>query len=242
MRKRIVTTLIALISIFCIALISACENESTSKLEKITLDVTEVTLTVGETKQVIASLTPEDVEGVTVEWSSSNTAVATVNDGLITAVAEGTATITAKADGQSATCAVTVNPASSASVDVEGKTFICTKAEVEKTPGSILDDGIFEQMKNPENPFFKIYENSYYSFKAGGEFEILINETGVQITQQKSFNGTYTQDGNIINIVLNQPDETTSPATATVDGDNLIFYMDTGMGYALILTLEPVTE
>jgi hypothetical protein len=45
----------------------------------------------------------------TITWSSSNTAVATVNNGVVTAVGPGTATITASADGISAAAAITVN-------------------------------------------------------------------------------------------------------------------------------------
>ena len=48
------------------------------------------------TSQLTATVTPDTVTDKTVTWSSSNTAVATVNaNGLVTAVAQGTATITA---------------------------------------------------------------------------------------------------------------------------------------------------
>lgn len=43
-----------------------------------------------------------------ISWSSSNTSVATVSSGTITAVGPGTATITATVDGKSLTCALTV--------------------------------------------------------------------------------------------------------------------------------------
>ncbi|PYP18109.1 MAG: hypothetical protein DMD52_02690 [Gemmatimonadetes bacterium] len=69
----------------------------------------------GFTVQLTA--TPEDANGAplsgrTVTWSSDNTAVATVNgSGLVTAVAAGSATITATSEGKSGTAAVTVTPA-----------------------------------------------------------------------------------------------------------------------------------
>lgn len=67
----------------------------------------------------------------TVTWSTSDSSVATVSNGLITAKAEGTATITAKCSNVSATCKVTVNKAT-ASVSIShtsatvtaGKTFL----------------------------------------------------------------------------------------------------------------------
>ena len=55
-------------------------------------DKTSLTLIVGETGQVKA-----DQEGVT--WASTNTAVATIENGVVTAVAPGSAKITASKDG-----------------------------------------------------------------------------------------------------------------------------------------------
>ena len=74
----------------------------------ISLDITEKELLEGETQQLTATVEPSDATDKTVTWSTSNNKVATVAGGLITAVAEGQATITASAGGKEATCAVTV--------------------------------------------------------------------------------------------------------------------------------------
>ncbi len=71
----------------------------------ITLNKTTATVKVGET----VTLTATPAEGVT--WSSSDTAVATVANGVVTGVAAGTATITATDGTNSATCTVTVTAA-----------------------------------------------------------------------------------------------------------------------------------
>ena len=74
----------------------------------------------GNTAQVSAALADANgvaVTGVTVSWSSSNTAVATVSSGgLVTLVKQGTATIKASAGGVTATIGATVNAAPVASV------------------------------------------------------------------------------------------------------------------------------
>ena len=69
-----------------------------------------VTLYIGESATISATVSPNNATDKNVTWSSSNNSIATVDNGKIIAVAEGTATITAKASGgQTATCTVTVN-------------------------------------------------------------------------------------------------------------------------------------
>lgn len=74
---------------------------------QLTLDKTELELLTVE-GQNTATLTPKYVEGATFEWSSSDESVATVSNGVVTAVGDGTATITCYSDGKQATCVVTV--------------------------------------------------------------------------------------------------------------------------------------
>ena len=74
----------------------------------ITLDQTAATLTEGESVTLVATVSPADATDQTVTWETSDAAVATVENGVVTAVAAGTATITAKAGEHSATCVVTV--------------------------------------------------------------------------------------------------------------------------------------
>ena len=93
-------------------------------VEGITLNATEQTLTEGETFALTASVTPENATNKSLAWTSSDENVATVDaNGLVTAVKEGTTTITAKAnDGSnaSAQCTITVK---AAVVLVEGITL-----------------------------------------------------------------------------------------------------------------------
>ena len=65
-------------------------------------------LTVGATVTLTATITPDNATDKTVTWSSSDSGIATVAGGLVTGVAAGSATITAKAGDKTATCAVTV--------------------------------------------------------------------------------------------------------------------------------------
>ena len=82
------------------------------KVTGVTLDKNTLALFPGESDALTATVAPENATDKTVTWSSDNEKVATVNGGTVTAVAPGTATITATTTdgGFTATCAVTVNP------------------------------------------------------------------------------------------------------------------------------------
>lgn len=72
------------------------------------LNVTSLTLTEGKTAMLYASVSPSNATDAEVTWSTSDGGIATVEDGLVAALAEGTAEITAKAGDCSAVCTVTV--------------------------------------------------------------------------------------------------------------------------------------
>ena len=80
------------------------------EVESITLDTNEGKLTVGNSHTIKATVAPDEVAAeTTIEWSSSNEKVATVDsNGKVTAVFSGNATITATAGEESANYEVTV--------------------------------------------------------------------------------------------------------------------------------------
>ena len=78
---------------------------------KIVLSKYNIVLKAGSKDTLIATISPTEAAGISITWTMSNSAVATVNAGIITAVAPGTAIITAAANddsGATATCSVTV--------------------------------------------------------------------------------------------------------------------------------------
>lgn len=87
-------------------------EEKVIKVEKIELQMSEVTVAKGDTLHFSATVYPEDANNTAVNWTSSDPSVLTVDkEGVVTAVGGGHATITATAaDGSdvSASCEVTV--------------------------------------------------------------------------------------------------------------------------------------
>mgnify|MGYP003274198432 CR=1 FL=1 len=95
------------------------------KVSSITLNQTSLTMTSkGQTASLTATVNPGNAANKSITWSSSNSSVATVVDGTVTAVANGTADITATAadgSGVSAKCSVTVRvPNNIKTIAIEG--------------------------------------------------------------------------------------------------------------------------
>jgi len=104
----------------------ACEvtvNQRQVGVSSITLDHTEKTLQAGEILSLTATVLPEDATNSSLQWTSNNPEVATVVDGLVTAVRHGVAIITASStDGsnRSAACRITVPRAEQYRVIITG--------------------------------------------------------------------------------------------------------------------------
>jgi endoglucanase len=86
-------------------------GDSSVAVTGLAVSPTQLAIDGGNTGQLTATVTPADATDKTVTWSSSNPAIATVSSsGLVAAIANGTATITATTgdSGYTATCTVTV--------------------------------------------------------------------------------------------------------------------------------------
>ena len=112
------------------------DNNSTPtpvSVSGVTLDKTTLTIEMGQTATLIATVSPENTADKSVTWSNDKTDIATVKDGVVTAVAVGTATITVTsvADAtKKATCTVTVE--ASKFIEVNG---------VKVAVGNLVADG-----------------------------------------------------------------------------------------------------
>lgn len=89
---------------------NSCVMDENVSVNSITLDTSEKTLIIDEQYQINATVSPKDATNDKIIWQSSNSDVASVSEGLVTANAVGEAIITAVADdnGLKSTCKVVV--------------------------------------------------------------------------------------------------------------------------------------
>jgi len=161
-------------TILCLA-ISSCDkssgssSNSTVKVSSVSLSSTTLSLTTGDTEKLTATVSPSNATNKTVSWTSSNTSVATVADGLVTAVGSGTATITAAADGVSSTCDVTVKEAYEGWWKVSSVTINeCTYQKAINNNKSILEkfNVLVKKVSDSEAHAF-LFDESTSTFKTG---------------------------------------------------------------------------
>lgn len=134
---------------------------TSSSVRAITLNPTSLSMKVGETATITATISPSDAANKKIIWSSSNASVATVDEGVVYALAAGSADILAIADenGKSASCHITVNDNSGGggetptnptspvitgdySLEGFGKVIISGTCSVEPLPGVSVVYGI----------------------------------------------------------------------------------------------------
>ena len=85
-------------------------------VQNVALSKSTLTLTEGDSETLTATVSPSNATDKTVIWTVSPSGYATVSGGVVTALKEGSCTITATAGGKSATCAVTVEAAASGGI------------------------------------------------------------------------------------------------------------------------------
>ena len=126
-------------------------------VESVSLDKTSLTMTVGDTQTLTATVTPDNATDKSVTWSSSNTSVARVStSGEISAIAAGTATVTVSTSNgaTTATCGVTVNERPLVtSISVDGMSISdFVGGSYSRTPGIVPSNARYDLEWTVSNP------------------------------------------------------------------------------------------
>ena len=165
--------LIRLISVVVLAIVFArcTEKEAQVEVSSVSLNTATIEMVEGETFSLVATILPKDAEYDGVTWASSNASVASINSGTVTAIKEGTATITASAGGKSSTCTVKVST----------KVVTVTSITLDKTSLS-MKVGETETITATVNP-----DNATDKSVVWGSSDVSIaNVSGGEVTAKKS--------------------------------------------------------
>lgn len=138
-----------------------------SNATSIYLNKTNISIDIGKTETLYTTILPSGISNETISWESSDTDVATVENGFITAIGVGTAKITAKTlNGLSATCLVKVNPMKIPETTVTPETTIEPTTAPATVPSSVFTvcatSNIFPQTKAEYNSSTKRVTVTYY--------------------------------------------------------------------------------
>ena len=193
--------LISFISLAICCFFFSCEKAPEEiPVSSVTLNQPAAEMIVGETVQLSATILPSNATEKALTWASSKQSVATVsNSGLVTAVAEGTSTITVSAGGKSANCAITVKE----------KVIPVTSVALNKTELSLNVGGEYMLVATvkPDDATDKII-----NWKSSDESVVTVKDG--KVTAKKEGSATVTATAG----------DKSASCKVTIDNNNVIYY------------------
>ena len=206
MKKRLFTSILSVLLLIVLSVFGFAGCNPTEE-KKISLNETAKELVVGESFTLTATTTPADAEVI---WSTSDEAIATVEDGTVTAISVGTAIVTAKNDTATATCEITVKAAPV--VETKKYTVVFKNGDsqlksVEVEEGETVSyNGVVPSKADTEQ---YAYVFSGWALSVDGE-EVDIST--ITINENKTFYAVFTQTVRSYNVTWNIDGATTSEA------------------------------
>ena len=166
---------------------AVCKITVLPKIESVDLSDTTLSLKVGGTVQLTYTVQPEDAVVESATYTSSDESVATVDEeGVVTAVADGTATITVDVDGVTAECEVTVSTkAASAAGSNSGSSAASGSGQTEASapadssgfeygaiPFSLANDNTWWAIDQSDSAYWAVL-NNINAMRAAGDLSAL---------------------------------------------------------------------
>ena len=187
MKKRLFTSVLSVLLLIVLSIFGFAGCNPTEK-KTISLNETAKELVVGESFTLTATTTPADAE---VSWSTSDEAVVTVEEGTVTAISVGTATVTAKNDTVTATCEITVKGAPV--VETKEYTVLFKNGDAELKSVKVAEGAaVTYSGPLPSKAATEQYEYTFsgWSETEGGE---TVDLATVTLTENKTFYAVFTE-------------------------------------------------
>ena len=184
------------------------------EVESISLDKQTLKVAPGKTSEaLVVTFTPANATNKTITWSSNTTSVATVTDGKVTGVKEGTATITAtSANGKTATCNVTIAEV--------GMTIAEAKAAVQRDGLQSHIGDLVEYKPTAGGKWRIFYYDEAGDFGTAGKL-YLKRDYDSSLQKELDASGTYTNtDEAIIKMKAMNPKWAASTNASSIDLNN----------------------
>ena len=204
------------------------------KVESIALNIQDITLEVGKITTLQATITPSDATNKNVTWNSDNTDVATVNNGVVTAVGEGTAniTVTTQDGNKTAICIISV------SEEEEEIISVISYDNTELTNQNVIATITFNR---DDITIINNEGNNQHIFEENGEFTFQYTDSNGNISQntaivnwidkeEPEINVEYEiiNNGEAVNVIIQSNEELVAIDGWTLSDDRLsmskIFY------------------
>lgn len=151
------------------------------RVSSVSLNKSSLSLAVGSSETLTATVSPETAGNKNVTWMSDHPEIASVNNGKVTAVKVGSATITVTTvDGRkTATCAVTVTPVKVTGVTLNKTTTSIVKGNTEKLTATVAPSNATDKTVSwtSDHPEFATVENGTVTAVAAGSAVITVTTT-----------------------------------------------------------------
>ena len=208
------------------------------KPQGLSLDVEKLDMTVGQTRQLEAVVTPAGAEAEDLQWSSDNKSVAIVNDGLVTAVSEGKTVITVSCNGGKliAECEVTVAKQPEEKVMVSSITM---PSGLELTVGasSVLDVTVLPENATDKTVTFSVNDDCVSVDQTG---KVLAIKEGTAVVTATANDGSgVTAECNVTVVPLPSDDDEVLKSVVIKAADNASD-VQVGKELQLIIECDPV--
>lgn len=130
-----------MLAAMCLVTFAGCKKES-PKVESVELNEQTLSLSPGETFTLTVKVNPHNAVYDTVKWGSSDESTVTVDDnGLVTAIAEGKAVVTASIGEITASCEVNVGPLLPQSVTLDKQNLTLKKDQTAQLVATVAPQG-----------------------------------------------------------------------------------------------------